>query len=253
MKLAVLVKQVPGSESHLRLNTSGTWIEENSVTFEMNESDNYALEEALRIKESHEPTDVIVVSMGPDRVQKVIREALAKGADRAIHIKTDTAENIDPLTIADQFAKVLTEENVDLVFSGLQSDDIGSGQTGVILGELLNMTTATLVVETEMVNGSLKVKRELESGWFQWITLPLPASITIQSGINLPRYPSLKGIMGAKKKEIKEVEIPAATSRQTLTQVFIPHSEKKTVILEGSTEEIVDKLVEAFKTDIKIL
>jgi len=253
MKLAVLVKQVPGSETHLRLNAEASWIEEDGVSFEMNESDNFALEEALRIKETHDPAEVIVVSLGPDRVQKVIREALAKGADRGIHIKMDTSGLVDPLTVAGFFADVLKEEQVDLIFSGLQSEDVGSGQTGVILGELLNMTTATLVVETQLVDQSLKVKRELESGWFQWVTLPLPASITIQSGINLPRYPSLKGIMGAKKKEIKVVEPAVSEPLQSLSEVFIPHSEKKTVMLEGSPEEVVGKLMEAFKTDIKIL
>ncbi len=253
MKIAVLVKQVPGVESLLRINAEGRWIEEELVTYEMNESDNYALEEALQIRESNGEGEVVVVSMGPDRVQKIIREALAKGADRGIHIKIDTAGDSDPWSISRRFADIIGEENFDLILSGLQSDDLGMGQTGVIVGEMLDMSTSTLVVETQFENNTLKVKRELEAGWFQWVTMSLPASLTIQSGLNTPRYPSLRGIMGAKKKEIKVIESSSGQKLQDMTKVFVPHSEKKTVILEGSADQVVSQLVDAFKTDLKIL
>ena len=253
MKIAVLVKQVPGSESPLPIRENGNWIEEGAVTFEMNESDNYALEEGLRIRESHGEGEVVAVSMGPDRVQKIIREALAKGADRGIHIKTDSEGEIDPLSISKRFADALGDEAFDLILSGLQSDDLGLGQTGVILGEKLGMSTATLVMGTKFKEGVLKVKRELESGWFQWVTMSLPASLTIQSGLNTPRYPSLKGIMGAKKKEINVVEVSSEETSQTLDQVTLPKSEKRTVMLEGEPDQVVDQLIDAFKTDIKIL
>ena len=203
MKIAVLIKQVPGAESPLQISSDQKWVDESAVAYVMNESDNYALEEALQIKEAHGKGEVVAVSLGPDRVQKTVREALAKGADRAIHIKMDTVEEIDPLITADHLKNPLEEENFDLIFTGLQSDDLGMGQTGVILGEMLGMTTASLVMATEVSAGNIKVKRELEAGWFQWVSLSMPASITIQSGLNTPRYPSLKGIMGAKKKEIK--------------------------------------------------
>ena len=200
MKLGVLVKQVPGSESALRIAPSNTWIEDAAALFEMNESDNYALEEALRIKESLcNDSEGFDISSVPERVQKVIREALSKGADRGIHINEIPKINSDPFATAQVFANVIKDENFDLIFSGLQSDDVGSGQTGVILGEMLGMATATLVMATEIQEGSIKVKRELESGWFQWVSMSTPASITIQSGINQPRYPSLKVILGAKK------------------------------------------------------
>lgn len=253
MKIAVLVKQVPGAESHLRINAEGRWIEEELVTYEMNESDDYALEEALQIRESSGEGEVVAVSMGPDRVQKIIREALAKGADRGIHIKIDTVGDSDPLSISRRFADIIGEENFDLVLSGLQSDDLGMGQTGVIIGEMLDMSTATLVMEIQLENSTLKVKRELEAGWFQWVTMSLPASLTIQSGLNTPRYPSLRGIMGAKKKEIKVIESSAGEKLQDMTKVFVPHSEKKTVILEGCADQVVSQLVAAFKTDLKIL
>ena len=195
MKIAVLIKQVPGSESPLPLVSSQDWLDESQVAYIMNESDNYGLEEALQIREKNNDGEVVVVSLGPDRTQKVIREALSKGADRAIHIQTDGNYPTDPLAAASLFADALKGEDFDIIFSGLQSDDLGYGQTGVILGELLGMSTATLAMATEILDNKIKVKRELEAGYFQWVTMSLPASISVQSGCNTPRYPSLKGIM----------------------------------------------------------
>ena len=257
MKLGVLIKQVPGSESALRIAPSNTWIEDATALFEMNESDNYALEEALRIKESlGNDSEVVVVSMGPERVQKVLREALSKGADRGIHINEMPEIKSDPFATAQVFANVIKDENFDLIFSGLQSDDVGSGQTGVILGEILGMATATLVMATEIQEGSIKVKRELESGWFQWVSMSTPASITIQSGINQPRYPSLKGIMGAKKKEIKVVDqstIAAPEKQRSFTNIYLPTAVKKTEMIEGNIDQMVSRLVDVLKTEIKVL
>ena len=187
MKIAVLVKQVPGSESALPLNSHQNWVEESSVTYVMNPPDNYAIEEALLIRERLDEGEVVVVSMGPDRVQKVIREGLAKGADRGIHIQESDEIEKDPLSIAKSFSSILKEESFDLVLSGLQSDDTGMGQTGVLIGEMLGISTATLAIETKLEEEHIKVKRELEAGWFQWVQLPLPASISIQSGLNTPR------------------------------------------------------------------
>ena len=253
MKIAVLIKQVPGAESPLQISSDQKWVDESAVAYVMNESDNYALEEALQIKEAHGEGEVVAVSLGPDRVQKTVREALAKGADRAIHIKMDTVEAIDPLVIAGHFKNPLKEESFDLILTGLQSDDLGMGQTGVILGEMLGMTTASLVMATEVSAGNIKVKRELEAGWFQWVSLSLPASITIQSGLNTPRYPSLKGIMGAKKKEIKVVEGEGTDAGQSMVKMYLPQSEKQTVMIEGSADQVVEKLMDAFRNNINVL
>ena len=257
MKLCVLVKQVPGNESALRIASSNTWIEDAAALFEMNESDNYALEEALQMKESlGNDSEVVAVSMGPERVKKVIREALAKGADRGIHINEMPEIKSDPFATAQVFANVIKDENFDIIFSGLQSDDVGSGQTGIILGEMLGMATATLVMATEVQEGSIKVKRELESGWFQWVSMSTPASITIQSGINQPRYPSLKGIMGAKKKEIKVVEqsaVAAPEKQQSFANIYLPTADKKTEMIKGNVDQMVSRLVDVLKTEIKVL
>ena len=256
MKIAVLIKQVPGSESPLPLNSTQTWVDEAQVTYTMNPPDNYALEEALLIKEKVGDGEVVLVSLGPERVKKVIREGLAKGADRGIHLEEDSQIETDPLSIARSFVSVLQDENFDLILTGLQSDDTGMGQTGVLIGELLEMATATLVMETEILNGQIRVKRELESGWFQWVKLPLPSSISIQSGLNTPRYPSLKGIMGAKKKEIRVIsasEHQSGSRAQAIDQVFMPQTTKKTEVIEGNADTVATRIVEILKYDVKVL
>jgi len=255
MKIAVLVKQVPGSESSLPIKDDQKWIDESVASYVMNPPDNYAIEEALLIKEKLGEGEVVIVSKGPDRIQKVIREGLAKGADRAIHLKEDTMVT-DPLNIAKSFSTVLKEENFDLIFTGLQSDDTGMGQTGVLIGEILGISTATLVIETDIQENKIKVKRELESGWFQWVTLPLPASISIQSGLNNPRYPSLKGIMGAKRKEIKvipENEDNNQKQFQEIDKIFVPKTDKKTEFIDGDTDKSVKRIIEILKSEIKVI
>ena len=256
MKIAVLVKQVPGSESALPINGSGDWIDESSVTFVMNPPDNYALEEALLIKEKKGEGEVVIVSMGPLRVQKVIREGLSKGADRGIHIEENDQIETDPLLISQRFTNVLAEENFDLILTGLQSDDAGMGQTGVLVGEMLGLSTATLAIEMNVLNDKIRIKRELESGWFQWIELPLPASISIQSGLNTPRYPSLKGIMGAKKKEIKSVHVSNLSNNervQSIDSAFIPTASKETETIEGDADDIVERIVSILKSEIRVI
>ena len=252
MKIAVLVKQVIGSESTLEISQDQKWINESNVTFVMNPPDNYAIEEAMLIKEKLGLGEVVIVSMGPARVQKVIREGLSKGADRGIHIETEDLKDIDPLYISKVFAETLRDENFDLILSGLQSDDSGMGQTGVLLGELLNMSTATLAIETDIDQDKIKVKRELESGWFQWVELESPSSISIQSGINQPRYPSLKGIMGAKKKEIKVISAPQIEKKQSITEIFIPKKSKETEFIEKDVDSTVERIIEILKTEVKV-
>lgn len=252
MKIAVLVKQVPGSESPLNVDSSEKGLDESQVTYITNESDNYAIEEALQICDKLEEGEVVIISMGPQRVQKAIREALAKGGHRAIHINTNSSASSDPLVTASALASIMKDEKFDLIFSGLQSDDLGFGQTGIILGEMLEMSTATLAMSTEVAEGKIRVKRELESGYFQWITMTLPASISVQSGCNTPRYPSLKGIMGAKKKEITEVQFDEIDTFQSVKRLYSPSNSKETVMIEGSTENIVEKLVDVLKNEIKI-
>src|ERR1700676_3807943 len=200
MKIVVCIKQVPAKDAPLVI-TEGGWIRETDIGFEMNEPDSFALEEALRLKEKH-TGEVIAVSMGPERVKQTMKEALAKGADRGIHVSDDKARILDPLGAAKSLAAAIEREKPDLILTGLQSEDQGFGQTGVLLAEKLGLPHATIIMQIDAQGGALRVKRELEAGWFQWVELPMPAVLTIQSGINKVRYATLKGIMAAKKKEI---------------------------------------------------
>jgi electron transfer flavoprotein beta subunit len=252
MKIAVLVKQVVGSESSLDISPDNKWIDESNATFVMNPPDSYAIEEAMNIKEKIGEGEVVIVSMGGNSVQKVIREALSKGADRGIHIQAEGSTNIDPLNTAKNIVSALEGENFDLILSGLQSDDTGMGQTGVLVGELLNMSTATLAIETDIDSEKIRVKRELESGWFQWVSLESPASISIQSGINQPRYPSLKGIMGAKKKEIKVIPLSLHETKQKVEKISIPQKSKETEIINTDIDSSVKRIVEILKSEVKV-
>src|SRR5690348_14281977 len=204
MKIIVSIKQVPVRDSQLRIDSSGHWIQENDLSFEINEPDAYALEEALQLKEKH-GGEVVALCAGPARAGQTIREALAKGADRAIHIEEEHIGSYDPLAAARLLAGALKPESPDLILTGLQSDDLGYGQTGVILAELLGLPHATIIMQVEKQDGSVRVKRELEDGWFQHVEMPLPALLTIQSGINKLRYATLMGIKKAKTKAVKRL------------------------------------------------
>lgn len=247
MKIAVCLKQVMTRETNVRPDASGTAVREDGASWALNEPDAYALEEALRLKE-RAGGEVVAVSAGPARVAQVLREALARGADRAIHVEGDHLAACDPFTTADALAAALRDESPDLVLTGLQSDDQGFGQVGVVLAERLGIPHATIVVAVEVQDGALRVKRELEAGWFQWLSLPLPALLTIQSGINQLRYATLKGIMAAKKKELRVVPAPApAPAMQRIAAIRVPVRSKQTRMLSGTAAEQASALVDALR------
>src|SRR6202165_5260696 len=238
MKIAVCIKQVPTREWQPRLNEDRTWIRDQDASFEMNEPDAYALEEALRLKEKH-GGEVVVCSAGPARVAQVIREALARGADRAIHVEDDGLASADAFVVAGALAAAMQDEQFDLVLTGLQSDDQGFAQTGVILAERRGRPHATIIMDVQVAAAGsatpLRVKRELEGGWFQWVSVPLPAVLTIQSGINQLRYATLKGIMAAKKKEIRRVAPPSPSpAKQKILSLYVPQKSKNTQMIAGS-------------------
>ncbi|MBI4477908.1 MAG: electron transfer flavoprotein subunit beta/FixA family protein [Acidobacteria bacterium] len=253
MKLAVCIKQVPTREWQPRLNDTKTWIREQDASFEMNEPDAYALEESLRLKERH-GGEVVVCSAGPARVAQVVREALARGADRAIHVESDALAGADAFVVADALASAMRDERFDLILTGLQSDDQGFGQTGVVLAERLGLPHATIIMDVQIQDGGLRVKRELEGGWFQWIGMPLPAVLTIQSGINQLRYATLKGIMAAKKKEIRRVT-PAtpAPARQRIARLYLPEKGKNTRVIGGSAGEAAKELVRLLRDEARVI
>ena len=260
MKIAVCIKQVVTREWQLRVNDQKTWIRDQDASFELNEPDAYALEEALRLKEKH-GGEVIVCCAGPARATQVIREALARGADRAIHVESDALATADAATVAEALAAAIRDEQVDLVLTGLQSDDQGFGQVGVVLAEALGIPHATIIMEVQALDGadaagnaSLRVKRELEGGWFQWVTLPMPALLTIQSGINQLRYATLKGIMAAKKKEVRKVAAPAVSAGgPRIASLYFPEKGKQTQIIPGSPAEAAKELVKRLRQEARAL
>jgi electron transfer flavoprotein beta subunit len=257
MKTIVLMKQVANKDAILRINKDATWIEEGDLSYEVNESDGYALEEALRLKEKH-GGEVVICSMGPQRVKSVIKDGLARGADRAIHVVTDTLTNLSPFAAATILAEAIRGEQADLVLTGLQSDDYGYAQTGVIMAELLSLPHATIVIEVDASGEALRVKRELENGWYQWYSMPRPALLTIQSGISQIRYATLKGIMAAKKKEIREVapaaDAQARPSHQRIEKVYFPQKTKQTQFLgDGDARAGAVALAEKLRTEARVI
>jgi electron transfer flavoprotein beta subunit len=256
MKIIVAIKQVPARDSAVRIDGNGKWIDEEDLSFEINEPDAYALEEALQLKEKN-GGEVVVLCAGPERAGQTIREALAKGADRAIHIECDDLATLDTLGVAQRLAEAVRSENADLILTGLQSDDLGLGQTGVVMAELLGIPHSTIIMQVEVVNGALKVKRELEDGWFQHIEMPLPALLTIQSGISKLRYATLMGIKKAKTKEVRRVSAGEIGSPKkaaiTLDRVYLPGKKKETEMIGGSPAEAAAKLVEKLKFEVRII
>src|SRR5690349_11697586 len=263
MNIAVCLKQVVTRDWQVRVDDTKSWMRDQDASFELNEPDAYALEAALRLKEQHGGT-VVACSAGPARVTQALREALARGADRAIHVESDQLARADAFGVADALAAALKDEKFDLILTGLQSDDQGFAQVGVILAEKLGLPHATIIMEVQVGDsapdrgagapGVIKVKRELEGGWFQWVAMPLPAVLTIQSGINQLRYATLKGIMAAKKKEIRKAAAPAgAAARQKIVAMYTPEKGKKTQLIGGSPAEAAKELVRRLREEARVI
>ena len=256
MKIFVCVKQVIARDSVIRLNAARRWIRDDGLTFEMNEPDTFALEQPLRLKERH-GGEVVAITAGPARAASTIREALAKGADRGIHVEDDRYVEADTHATAQALAAAIAREPHDLILTGLQSDDAGFGQTGVILAELLGLPHATIIMEIDAAGGRLRCKRELEAGWFQTITLPQPALLTIQSGINKVRYATLMGIKRARRKPFRRysaeelgIGVPA---RQIVRQLYQPQQSKQTEFLKGSSGEVAERLLSRLRFEARVL
>jgi electron transfer flavoprotein beta subunit len=251
MKILVCIKQVPQKDAPLRLNPEGTWIRDD-VSWETNEPDAYALEEALRQKEKH-GGEVAVITAGPARSQQVLREALAKGADRAIHLEDDRFAQMDAANTARALGAAIgletPGENFDLIVTGLQSDDFGAAQTGVLLA---------IIIGIEKTDTGLKLKRELEAGHYQHIEMTMPAVLTIQSGINKLRYATLIGIKQAKTKPMRkvawaEVEGKLSKSVQKIEKLYVPGSKKKTRKIEAPAGEAAKQVVEYLKNEARVM
>jgi len=255
MKVVVAVKQTPSPDSVLTPDESAKWVQEENLSFEMNEPDAYALEAALQLREK-QGGEVIAITLGPERAEKVLREALAKGADRAIHAVCPSLDVLDPLQTAQALAEVVRPEAPHLVLTGLQSGDLGFAQTGVILAELLSLPHATIIVGVEPAPGGVRAKRELEGGWYQFLELPLPAVLTVQSGISRLRYATLMGIKKARTKEIRRVHVatpPPTGGPAALVRLYPPDRSTHTEFLEGDPREVAASLVERLRFEARVL
>jgi electron transfer flavoprotein beta subunit len=264
MKIAVCIKQVPDTEARLRVRKDGRWLEEEDLPFVINESDEYALEEGLRLAEATSG-EVVVFTLGPDRVRDALRKALAVGAARAVHLKDPAFEGGDALATGRALAAAIRREGFDLVLTGSQSDDVGYAGTGSVVAGELGWPHAWLVMGVELEEGgeSARVTREMESGMNEIARLPLPAVLEVQAGINHPRYASLKGIMAAKKKEIAEVTaaalgldpatVGAAGSRLAIVSVSLPASGKGAQMIEGDPKAAARALVGRLQKEARVI
>ena len=262
MKIAVCIKQVPDTEARLRVGKDGRWIDEEDLPFAINESDEVALEEALQIAEK-QGGEVVVFSLGPERVREALRKALALGAGRAVHLKHEAFAGGDAIATGRALAAAIRKEGCDLVLTGSQSDDNGFGATGTIVAGSLDWPHAWLVMGVEVEEGakSLKVTREMESGLSEVFRVALPAVLEVQAGLNHPRYASLKGIMAAKKKEIAELspadlgldeaELGLAGSRLEVLSVGFPESSAGAQILSG--EAAASDLISKLKNEARVI
>ncbi|MEE9280308.1 MAG: electron transfer flavoprotein subunit beta/FixA family protein [Myxococcota bacterium] len=253
MKILVCLKQVPHKDARLEVAPDGSWIQDGNIKFEINEYDNYALEEALRIKDAGD-AEVVVVSIGPDRVVQSLRTALGMGADRAIHVWDDALEKTDSLGVAKTLAAVAKDESFDLVLMGLMSNDANYALTGPMLAERLGIPHASGIVKATQRNGSFEVERELEGGALGVVTVPVPCLLTAQTGMNQVRYASLKGIMQAKKKPLEKKSLADlglspddVAPKVTIEKIYSPPKGEGAEILEGSANEIAQKLIGKIK------
>ncbi len=263
MKILVAIKQVPDKNARLVLDSAGQGIVETDVTWEINESDRYALEAALRIKESRGDGEVVAVTIGPERARKAISSALAMGADRAIHLVDPEYQNGDPLAVARVLAAVVRKEEPQLVLTGTRSDDSGYGETPILLGGLLDWPTVFLTMGIEVFDGKVKVIRELEASRQELSEIALPAVLAVQSGIHEVRYTSLKGIMAAKKKpvgqftptelDLSREKIGRFGSRLKILELAPPEKKGKCEFIEGKAPEAAAALVDKLRRDAKVL
>jgi electron transfer flavoprotein beta subunit len=255
MNILVCIKQVPDMESKFKVNGEGTWYDGADLAWRMNEYDEYAVEQAVQLKEKT-GADLTVLCIGPDRVKETMKKALAMGCDRGVHVSDEASFKKDPYSIAAIIAEFAKPKNFDLIFTGMQSQDRGSAQVGVLVAEMLGLPSITTIVGFSFENGMIAVKRELEGGVKAKVTAPVPALVTCQLGLNTPRYPTLPNIMKAKKKELLSIPVADLLKAQALqetTSLYFPEKKGGGLILEGDVADLADKLIKILKEKTAVL
>ena len=255
MKLLVCIKQVPDMESKFRIDADGVWYDRGDLAWRMNEYDEYAVEQAVKVKEQT-GADLTVLCIGPDQVKETMKKALAMGCDRGVHIADDRSYLKDPFEIASMISEFARDKGFDLIFTGMQSQDRGSGQVGVMVAEILAISAVTTIVDFALADGRITVKRELEGGIKARVETSLPALVTCQLGLNTPRYPTLPNIMKAKKKEMLSVaanDLHKASSLQKTLNITFPEKRSGGLFLEGEVGDIADRLIRILKDKTAVL
>jgi electron transfer flavoprotein beta subunit len=256
MNILVCIKQVPDMESKFKISSDGQWYDQSDLTFKINEYDEYAIEESVRLKEKLGNAGVVALSIGPERTKEAIRKALAIGADKGVHVLDNESHKKDPFQIASIIANYAKDKNFDIVFLGMQSQDRASAQVGPILSELLGYNCVTTIVGFEYQDGKVNVKRELEGGIKAKVSAKLPVVLTCQLGLNTVRYPTLPNIMKAKKKELVTINVSELLNEQPRVvnlQAYIPEKKKGGIVLEGKADEMADKLISILKEKTQVL
>ncbi len=256
MKILVCVKQVPDMESKFKVNAEGTWYDTSDLAWRMNEYDEYAVEQAVQLKDQLGEADLTVLCIGPDRVKETMKKALAMGCNRGVHIADEASHQMDPFAIASLIANFAKDKGFDLVFTGMQSQDRGSAQVGAMVAELLGMASLTTLVDFSYADGTVSGKRELEGGTRARVSCSTPALVTCQLGLNTPRYPTLPNIMKAKKKELLSIPAsdlnPQAARLQTLSMAP-PEKKGSGLVLEGEPLELADQLIKLLREKTTVL
>ena len=256
MKILVCIKQVPDMESKFKVDDQGTWYAKTDLAWRMNEYDEYAVEQAVQVKEQLKDGDISVLCIGSDQVKETMKKALAMGCDRGVHILDDGASGKEPFQIAGVIAEYARDKGFDLIFTGMQSQDRGSAQVGILVGEMLEIPSISTVVEFAYADGTIEAKRELEGGIKACVKVAAPAVITCQLGLNTPRYPTLPNIMKAKKKELLSIDIAELLKvdpRQETQKMYFPEKKGGGLVLEGEPADLADQLIKILKEKTGVL
>ncbi len=256
MKILVCIKQVPDMESKFKVAANGTWYDNQDLAWRMNEYDEYAVEQAVRLKEQVKDADLTVLCIGSDKVKETMKKALAMGCDRGAHIADDSSWDKEPFQIAGIITEYARDKSFDVIFTGMQSQDRGSGQVGVLVAEMLGLPSVSTIVDFAFADGAIEAKRELEGGIRANVKVQLPALVTCQLGLNTPRYPTLPNIMKAKKKELLSIpvqELLKVDARLETEKMFFPEKKGGGLVLEGEAGELADRLISILKNKTSVL
>lgn len=256
MKILVCIKQVPDMESKFKIAANGAWYDTTDLAWRMNEYDEYAVEQAVRLREQEQGSDLTVLSIGTEKAKETMKKALAMGCDRGVHVADDLVHEKEPYQIAGIIAEYARDKQFDVVFTGMQSQDRGSGQVGILVAEMLGIASISTIVSFAFAGGTVEAKRELEGGVKAKVAAKLPVLVTCQLGLNTPRYPTLPNIMKAKKKELVTIPVQdllKVEARQATEKIFFPEKKSGGLVLEGDVGDLADKLIAILKEKTTVL